>query len=75
MDPGPQSHFRRIILAYRRIATERRGSPRAWTRMTREQQFLSELAVIEQVIAGRGCRGLRVLMVDDFASVVKMAAC
>jgi RNA polymerase sigma factor for flagellar operon FliA len=41
--------------------------------MTREQQFLSELAVIERVIAWVSARrGLRGAAADDFASVVKL---
>ena len=48
------------------------GGVAARSRMTREQQFLSELAVIERVI-GWVCarRGLRGADADDFASVVK----
>ena len=59
--------------AYRKDSHGSGVGAAAWTRMTREQQFLSELAVIEQVIgwvAGR--RGLRGADADDFASVVKM---
>jgi RNA polymerase sigma factor (sigma-70 family) len=48
------------------------GGAAARSRMTREQQFLSELAVIERVIAWVCARrGLRGADADDFASVVK----
>jgi len=49
------------------------GEAAARNRMTREQQFLSELAVIERVIAWVSARrGLRGAAADDFASVVKL---
>jgi RNA polymerase sigma factor (sigma-70 family) len=49
------------------------GGAAAWNRMTREQQFLSELAVIERVIAWASSRrGLRGADASDFASVVKL---
>jgi len=48
------------------------GGAAAWSGMTREQQFLSELAVIERVIAWVCARrGLRGGDAEDFASVVK----
>ena len=57
---------------YRKDSHGSGGGAAARSRMTREQQFLSELAVIERVI-GWVCarRGLRGADADDFASVVK----
>ena len=58
--------------AYRKDGHGSGGGAAAWSRMTREQQFLSELTLIERVI-GWVCarRGLRGADADDFASVVK----
>ena len=58
--------------SYRKDGHGSGGGAAARSRMTREQQFLSELAVIERVI-GWVCarRGLRGADADDFASVVK----
>jgi hypothetical protein len=57
---------------YRKDSHGSGGGAAAWSLMTREQQFLSELAVIERVIAWVSARrGLRGADADDFASVVK----
>jgi RNA polymerase sigma factor for flagellar operon FliA len=59
--------------AYRKDSHGSGEEAAARIRMTREQQFLSELAVIERVIAWVSARrGLRGADADDFASVVKM---
>jgi hypothetical protein len=58
--------------AYRKDSHGSGEEAAARIRMTREQQFLSELAVIERVIAAACARrGLRGGDAEDFASVVK----
>jgi len=57
---------------YRKDSHGSGGVAAARSGMTREQQFLSQLAVIERVIAWVCARrGLRGADADDFASLVK----